>query len=72
LKRKVILVITSYFVQYKNEEKLQNFSKETTTATIIDTMRYIYRYRYMFLWDTIALTCFLAKIAQEKSITLDP
>ena len=62
----------SYFVQYKNKEKPQNFSKETTLATTTDTIRYIYRYRYMFLWDIIALTCLLAKIAQEKSITLDP
>jgi len=45
-KRKRILVITSYFVQYKNE-KPHNFSKETTLATIINTMRYIYSYRYM-------------------------
>ena len=30
-------------------EKLQNFSKETTLATTIDTMRYIYRYRYVFV-----------------------
>ena len=50
----------SYFVQYKNEEKPQNFSKETTLATHIDTMRYIYRYRYMHvLWDIIALTCLI-------------
>ena len=53
------------------KKKPQNFSKETTLATIIDTMKYIYRPIYI-LWDIIALTWLLAKIAQEKSITLDP
>ena len=37
LKRKRILVITSFLVRYKNEETPQNFSKETTLATTIDT-----------------------------------
>jgi len=55
----------------KMKKKPQNFSKETTLATIIDTMKYIYRPIYI-LWDIIALTWLLAKIAQEKSITLDP
>jgi len=35
-KRILGLVITSHFVENKNEEKTQNFSKETTLATIID------------------------------------
>ena len=39
---KKILVITSFLVRYKNEETPQNFSKETTLATTIDTMRYIF------------------------------
>ena len=68
-KRKRIIVITSYFVQYKNE-KPHNFSKETTLATIINTMRYIYSYRYMCF---VGYDCIKQKIpAQEKSITLDP
>jgi len=66
LKRKRILVITLYFVQYRNEEKPQNFSKETTLATIIDTATIIYRYRYMFLWDIFALTFLLEKNRARK------
>jgi len=66
-KRKRILVITSYFVKYKNE-KPHNFSKETTLATIINTMRYIYSYRYMCFVGYHALTCLLAKNPRTRKI----
>jgi len=38
LKRKKYLSLRRIFVEYKNEEKTQNFSKETTIAAISDML----------------------------------
>ena len=38
LKRKRILIITSYFVEYEHGEKTENFIKETTLAAVIDML----------------------------------
>jgi len=41
LEKKKNICHYSYFVEYKNEEKMQNFSYETTLVAIIDMLTYL-------------------------------